>query len=66
MNLVDLRKKNDIELQAELVAAEKAVFGLRMQRSVGSGVKDHEIRKTRKLVAQIKTLVSERGGSTNA
>lgn len=66
MALSNLRGKNDAELQAELVAAEKAVFGLRMQRSVGAAVKDHELKKSKKLVAQIKTLVSERGGSSNA
>ena len=60
MSMQDLRAKDDAELRAELLALRREQFDLRMQLRTGQLARNHEIRKTRREIARIKTLLTER------
>jgi len=60
MNANELRQKSDDELNTELDALYKEQFGLRMQKAVGQLARPDRVRKVRREIAQIKTLMNER------
>lgn len=60
MNANELRQKSDDELKTELDALYKEQFGLRMQKAVGQLARPDRVRKVRREIAQIKTLMNER------
>jgi len=57
--LADLRKKNLEKLDAELVSARESQFGLRIKHRTGQLNETSELKKVRKKIAQIKTVVNE-------
>ena len=57
--LVDLRKKNLEQLSAELISARESQFGLRIKHKTGQLNETSEIRKNRKKIAMIKTIINE-------
>jgi large subunit ribosomal protein L29 len=59
MKLSELRKKGRDELQAELVALKRAQFSLRVQIATQQLTKTSEIKKTRRDIARVKTLLNE-------
>jgi large subunit ribosomal protein L29 len=59
MKLSELRKKSRDELQAELVALKRAQFSLRVQIATQQLTKTSEIKKTRRDIARVKTLLNE-------
>ena len=61
----DLRKKNDADLATELLSLRKEQFNLRMQRATGQLAKPDQFAKVRRTIAQVKTILAERG-RTNA
>ena len=60
MKIIELRKKNVIELNAELLNLSREYFNLRMQLSSGKLKQSHLIKKVRKSIAQVKMLLSEK------
>ena len=58
-DLVDLRKKNLEQLDAELISARESQFGLRIKHKTGQLNETSELTKARKKIALIKTIISE-------
>ena len=57
--LVDLRKKNLEQLDAELMSARESQFGLRIKHKTGQLNETNELTKVRKKIALIKTIINE-------
>ena len=57
--LVDLRKKNLEQLNAELISVRESQFGLRIKHKTGQLNETSELRKIRKKIAMIKTIINE-------
>ena len=57
--LVELRKKNLEQLNAELLSARESQFGLRIKHKTGQLNETSELRKIRKKIAMIKTIINE-------
>lgn len=60
MNAHDLRAKKVSELRAELSALLREKFNLRMQRGVGQLPTPHDLRRVRKDIARIRTVLNEK------
>jgi large subunit ribosomal protein L29 len=60
MKFVDLQKKTDAELAEEMNALYQEQFALRMQKAVGQLARSDRVKKVRRQIAQIKTLINER------
>ena len=56
----DLRSMTVDELEAKLVEAKKEQFNLRIQQSTGQLQNTANVRKVRREIAKINTLLSER------
>lgn len=61
MKAVDLRKKSGPELQQELLSLARAQFGLRMQAATQQLSNNSQLRKVRRDIARVKTLLTEIG-----
>ena len=57
--LIDLRKKNIEQLNAELLSARETQFGLRIKHKTGQLNEVSDFKKLRRKIALIKTLISE-------
>ncbi len=60
MKASDLRTKNPAELQQELNELLKAQFGLRMQVATQQLANNSQIKKVRRDVARVRTLLNEK------
>ena len=61
MKANELKDKSVEQLNADLVGLLKAQFGLRMQHATGQLGKTSELKKVRRDIARIKTLLTEKG-----
>jgi large subunit ribosomal protein L29 len=59
MNATDLRAKSATELATELESLLKAQFSLRMQKATQQLTNNSEIRKTRRAIARVRTVMAE-------
>ena len=59
MKASELRQKSAEELSAELLESLKEQFVFRMQRATGQLTKPSEMRKVRRKIARIKTIINE-------
>ncbi len=62
MKASELRAKNDAELGQELESLLKAQFGLRMQKATQQLTNHSQIRKVRRDIARIRTVMTEKAG----
>jgi len=60
MKANELRAKNPVELQQELVALLKAQFGLRMQLATQQLANNSQLSKVRRDIARVKTILSQK------
>ena len=60
MNAQDLRQKNEAELREELSGLLREQFNLRMQRGIGQLATPHELRRVRRDIARVKTVLNEK------
>ena len=60
MKAQDLRHKSSSELQQELSGLLKEQFNLRMQRGIGQLATPHELRRVRRDIARVKTVLNEK------
>lgn len=60
MKAVELREKSVDELQSELTENYKEQFKLRMQRSADQMSRPSEMKRVRREIARIKTILSEK------
>ena len=58
-DLMDLRKKNIEQLNAELLSVRETQFGLRIKHKTGQLNEVSDLKKLRRKIALIKTLISE-------
>ena len=64
MNARELRARSDDELRKELLDMHRETFNLRMQKGMGQLTRPSQVRKLRRDIARLKTIMSERGGTT--
>ena len=62
MKASELRAKSDAELGQELESLLKAQFGLRMQKATQQLTNHSQIRKVRRDIARIRTVMTEKAG----
>lgn len=60
MKSSELRAKSTVELNSELEGLLKAHFSLRMQISMQQLTKNSEIRKVRRDIARVRTILREK------
>ena len=60
MNAQDLRNKNEGELREELSGLLREQFNLRMQRGIGQLATPHDLRRVRRDIARVKTVLNEK------
>jgi len=60
MNASDLRQKSSDELKLEMDGLLREQFNLRMQKGSGQLSRPDQIRKVRRDIARIKTVLSEK------
>lgn len=63
MKASELRSKDGAELKQELDSLLKAQFGLRMQKATQQLTNNSEIRKVRRDIARVRTLLTEKAGA---
>ena len=60
MNASDLRQKSSDELKVELDTLLREQFNLRMQKGTGQLSRPDQVRKVRRDIARIKTVLNEK------
>lgn len=65
MNAQDLRKKNEAELREELSGLLREQFNLRMQRGIGQLASPHDLRRVRRDIARLRTVLTEKKGEAS-
>jgi large subunit ribosomal protein L29 len=60
MKASELKAKSAEELQVELLSLTKAQFGLRMQVATQQMTKTSEMRKVRRAIARVKTVMTQK------
>lgn len=61
--IAEARNLSDEELAAEILSAKQKLFQLRLQQSTGRLEKPHEFRHTKRWIAQLLTVQTERNKS---
>ncbi len=61
MSASELRQKDPSELEGLLLELRKEQFNLRMQQGTGQLSRPSEMRRVRKEIARVKTLLNEKG-----
>lgn len=61
MKASELKTKSAADLQQELLSLTKAQFGLRMQVATQQMTNTSELRKVRRDIARVKTVLTEKG-----
>jgi len=61
MKVIELKAKSAADLHAELLSLSKAQFGLRMQVATQQMTNTSEIRKVRRDIARVKTILTQKG-----
>ncbi len=59
MNASELRVKSIAELNEQLLGLRQEQFNLRMQRGQGQQTQLHQIKRVRRDVARVKTVIAE-------
>ena len=57
--LIDLRKMNIDQLNAELISERESQFSLRIKHKTGQLNETSELKKVRRKIAMIKTVINE-------
>ena len=60
MEAQELRSKNEGELQQELGELLKEQFNLRMQKGMGQLTATHQLRRVRRDIARVRTILREK------
>lgn len=66
MNVQDMREKNEQELRDELTGLLREQFNLRMQRGIGQLATPHDLRRVRRDIARVKTVLNEKNKGSEA
>ena len=60
MNASELRAKSDVELREELTGLLREQFNLRMQKGTGQLGQPSELRRVRRDIARVQTILNEK------
>jgi large subunit ribosomal protein L29 len=60
MNATELKAKSVDELNEELISLLKEQFNLRMQHTTGQLEKTDQLKKVRRSIARVKTILTEK------
>lgn len=60
MKIVDIHKKTRDQLNDELVMLKKEQFNLRFQRAIGQLEKTARVKRVRRNIARIKTIIRQK------
>jgi large subunit ribosomal protein L29 len=63
MKATELKEKSVEELNVELLSLLREQFNLRMQASTGQLEKTDELRKVRRNIARVKTILTEKAAA---
>ncbi|CAH9055158.1 50S ribosomal protein L29 [Pseudoalteromonas holothuriae] len=63
MKASELKDKSVEELNAELLELLREQFNLRMQVSTGQLAQTHELKKVRRSIARVKTVINQKAGA---
>ena len=63
MKASELKAKSIEELNAELLELLREQFNLRMQASTGQLAQTHLLRKVRRDIARVKTVINQKAGA---
>jgi large subunit ribosomal protein L29 len=63
MKMTEMKSKNVEQLNTELLSLMREQFNLRMQHATGQLAQTHEIKRVRRSIAQVKTLLSAKVGA---
>ncbi|BBN83025.1 50S ribosomal protein L29 [Pseudoalteromonas sp. JBTF-M23] len=63
MKASELKDKSVEELNAELLELLREQFNLRMQVSTGQLAQTHELKKVRRNIARVKTVINQKAGA---
>ena len=66
MNLNEMKGKTVVELRDELKGLLQEQFNLRMQKGMGQMTNIHELRRVRRNIARLKTVMTEKTTEGNA
>ena len=66
MNPQDLRVKSEKDLREQLSGLLKEQFNLRMQKGTGQLVKPHDLRRVRRDIARVQTVLNEKSKEVHA
>ena len=64
MNAQDMRVKTEEELRQQLTGLLREQFNMRMQKGSGQMVTPHDLRRVRRNIARVKTVLKEHQGWT--
>jgi large subunit ribosomal protein L29 len=60
MNAQELRVKNEVELRQQLSSLLHEQFNLRMQKGSGQAVTPHDLKRVRRDIARVRTVLTEK------
>jgi large subunit ribosomal protein L29 len=66
MNAHDLKAKSEKELREQLSSLMREQFSLRMQKGTGQLTKPHELRRVRRDIARVNTILNEKSKAGTA
>ena len=66
MKVNEMKSKTAVELTAELKKLLQEQFSLRMQKGMGQMTNSNELRRVRRDIARVKTIMTEKSQKGNA
>ena len=60
MNTTEMKAKSEVELRGELTQLLQEQFNLRMQKGMGQLTNSNELRRVRRDIARVKTIMTEK------
>jgi len=60
--LSELRTMSVVDLQNELLSLRRTQFNHRLKKASGTLDKPHMVKKVRRSIAKVKTIITEKGG----
>jgi len=66
MNIDEMKSKTVVELRGELGGLLQEQFNLRMQKGMGQMTNTNELRRVRRDIARVKTVMTEKTTEGNA
>jgi large subunit ribosomal protein L29 len=66
MNVSEMKSKTEVELRGELSSLLQEQFNLRMQKGMGQMTNTNELRRIRRDIARVKTIITEKTARSSA